>query len=100
MSKLIAALFLALTGLSTAFAENIDRTCKTCTRGFLDTLNFTTVRPVRVNQVGYRTPEASKVAFAAYPTATPPASTFSVVDTTGKVAWTGNLAFLGRFDSL
>lgn len=100
MSIRSAILFLALAGFSASFAEDIDRTCKSCSRGYLDTLNYTSVRPVRVNQVGYRTPENQKIAFAAYPTATAPSTTFSVVDTTGKVAWTGPLVSLGKFDGL
>lgn len=99
---LIASLVLAGLASAPSFAQTaIDNTCASCERRQLDSLNYHAINPIRVNQVGYRTQEIHKVAFVASTSATPPASTYSIVDAvSGTPVWSGSLVFLGRYDSL
>lgn len=72
----------------------LDRTCKTCTRSYLDSVNVFHRRPIRVNQSGFR-PQDYKYAYVADPAAT----TFKVIDAnTGKeVSGGGNLSLIGTY---
>jgi len=99
--KLLNALILAAaTFWGTAQAAGIDNTCASCGRRALDSLNYNAIHSIRVNQVGYRTQDGHKTAFLGGMTATANASSFQVIDSAGKIAYAGNLNFLGRFDSL
>jgi hypothetical protein len=83
-----------------AQAADIDNTCASCSRRLLDSLNYHAIHPIRVNQVGYRTVDSKKTAFVAATVATPKSDAFQVIDSTGKVAYSGNLKSLGKFDGL
>lgn len=102
-TRILAAAF----GLATLLAgqaeaqTSIDNTCASCGRRQLDSLNFYDVNPIRVNQVGYRPQDIHKVAFVGSATATPPGTTYSVIDaSTGTPVWTGTLQHLGKFDGI
>ena len=60
----------------------IDFTCDTCSRRFLDSLNVYDRPVIRVNQIGFRPSDAHKHAFVANPTA----STFKVIDASNGIA--------------
>ena len=62
--------------ISAAGLPEIDRTCKTCERRYLDSLNVYNRRPIRVNQSGFR-PQDHKYAYVAD---IPAGSKFSVID--------------------
>ena len=88
--------FLGLVGI--LFADdripNIDFTCDTCGRRYLDSLNVYDRPVIRVNQVGFRPADNHKFAFVADPGAT----TFKVVDaSSGASAWEGSLTPLGSW---
>ncbi len=55
---------------------NIDFTCDTCSRRYLDSLNVYDRPTIRVNQVGFRPADNHKFAFVADPSAT----TFKVIN--------------------
>jgi len=94
-----AMLGLALFASAPVVAQtNIDNTCASCDRRLLDSLNYHDIKSIRVNQVGYRTQDVQKVAFVGSATATPPGTTYKVIDESGASAWTGSLVSLGRFD--
>ena len=78
MKKLISAISLiALFCIDHAEAQlpNIDRTCTTCSRRYLDSLNVYNRRPIRMNQAGFR-PQDYKYAYVADPVE----KTFKVID--------------------
>ena len=82
MKKLISIIFLfALFGFEFAAAAqihtlpNLDRTCKTCSREYNDTVNVFNRRPIRLNQSGFK-PEHYKYAYVA----DPKVMTFKVID--------------------
>ena len=99
MKKLISIIFLfALFGFEFAAAAqihtlpNLDRTCKTCSREYNDTVNVFNRRPIRLNQSGFK-PEHYKYAYVA----DPKEMTFKVIDAnSGKeVPGGGNLSLIG-----
>ncbi|HSQ42576.1 MAG TPA: glycoside hydrolase family 9 protein, partial [Fibrobacteraceae bacterium] len=87
----IAGLLLGLDAWSLDFS--IDKTCKTCTRRYMDSINVYDRRPIRVNQVGFR-PQDTKKAFVSDPSST----TFKVINAeTGVDEWSGTLEKLGTY---
>lgn len=73
---------------------NIDFTCDTCSRRYLDSLNVYDRPVIRVNQVGFRPADNHKFAFVADPGAT----TFKVIDaSSGASAWEGTLSPIGNW---
>lgn len=72
---------------------NIDRTCTTCSRRYLDSLNVYNRRPIRMNQSGFR-PQDYKYAYVA----DPKEMTFKVIDAnSGKeVPGGGNLSLIKK----
>lgn len=95
---MVRLIFLLLTFAALLFADdripNIDFTCDTCSRRYLDSLNVYDRPVIRVNQIGFRPSDNHKFAFVAEPTA----MTFKVVDaSSGTSAWEGNLTPLGTW---
>ncbi|MDY3921214.1 MAG: glycoside hydrolase family 9 protein [Hallerella porci] len=92
-------LFLLLLSLvAVVFADdripNIDFTCDTCSRRYLDSLNVYDRPVIRVNQVGFRPADAHKYAFVAEPKAT----TFKVIDaSSGNSVYEGSLKSVGTW---
>jgi hypothetical protein len=85
---MVRLIFLLLTLAAVLFADdripNIDFTCDTCSRRYLDSLNVYDRPVIRVNQIGFRPSDNHKFAVVADPTAT----TFKVVDaSSGASAW-------------
>ena len=79
-------------GAGNALPE-IDRTCKTCERRYLDSLNVYNRRPIRVNQSGFR-PQDPKYAYVAD---IPAGSKFSVIDAnSGVEEFSGVTASIGQ----
>ena len=76
-----------------AALPNIDRTCSTCERRYLDSLNAYNRRPIRLNQAGFR-PQDYKYAYVAdFPVGTK----FSVVDAnSGIEAFSGVTTNIGQ----
>ena len=72
---------------------NIDRTCTSCSRRYLDSLNVYDRRPIRINQSGFR-PQDYKYAYVA----DPKERTFKVIDAnSGKeVPGGGNLTLIKK----
>ena len=72
---------------------NIDRTCTSCSRRYLDSLNVYDRRPIRINQSGFR-PQDYKYAYVA----DPKEKTFKVIDAnSGKeVPGGGNLTLIKK----
>jgi hypothetical protein len=93
-SHIFSAVFtlLALAIPSDVYAAlPIDFTCKTCPRRQLDSVNVYAIRPVRVNQVGYRPQDGRKFAFVA----DPKVMQFKVINVTDKtVASAGTLQYI------
>ncbi|MFW6244855.1 MAG: glycoside hydrolase family 9 protein, partial [Fibrobacterota bacterium] len=82
--------------LLSADAQNIDRTCATCSRIALDSANLH-INPVRVNQVGYRSVDPHKCAYVANPST----DQFSIVRMEdGETVYTGSLVSLGSYPEL
>ena len=73
---------------------NIDRTCTSCSRRYLDSLNVYNRRPIRLNQAGFR-PQDYKYAYVA----DTKEKTFKVIDAnSGKeVPGGGNLSLIGTY---
>ena len=101
MKKLFGIIsLLALFCLDTAEAveretlPNIDRTCTSCSRRYLDSLNVYNRRPIRMNQSGFR-PQDYKYAYVA----DTKEKTFKVIDAnSGKeVPGGGNLSLIGDY---
>ena len=95
MPRILFLLFILAASL---FADdripNIDFTCDTCSRRYLDSLNVYARPVIRVNQIGFRPADNHKFAFVAEPSAT----TFKVVDaSSGASAWEGSLSPLGNW---
>lgn len=95
MARLI---FILLTLATILFADdripNIDFTCDTCSRRYLDSLNVYDRPVIRVNQIGFRPSDNHKFAFVSEPTE----STFKVIDaSSGASVWEGNLASVGKW---
>lgn len=95
MRILILAVLAAISGAAAQADE-----CRSCGRRQLDSLNYHFVNPVRVNQVGYLTQDLRKAAFVGGDAATPKANEFRLLDASGRVAYSGQLEPMGRFDSL
>ena len=100
MKKLISTIsLLALFCIDNAIAANretlpnIDRTCTSCNRRYLDSLNVYNRRPIRMNQSGFR-PQDYKYAYVA----DPKEKTFKVIDAnSGKeVPGGGNLTLIKK----
>ena len=71
----------------------IDRTCTTCERRYLDSLNVYNRRPIRVNQAGFR-PQDYKYAYVAD---IPAGTKFSVIDAnSGKEEFSGVTSNIGQ----
>lgn len=92
-------LFAFLIFAAMAFADsripNIDFTCDTCSRRYLDSLNVYDRPVIRANQIGFRPADNHKFAFVAEPSA----QTFKVIDaSSGLSAWEGSLSPLGSYD--
>jgi len=97
MKKLFSIAFLlSLFCIEDAAAQlpNIDRTCTTCSRRYLDSLNVYNRRPIRINQSGFR-PQDYKYAYVA----DTKEKTFKVIDAnSGKeVPGGGNLTLIGDY---
>jgi len=90
------AFLLSLFCIEDAAAQlpNIDRTCTTCSRRYLDSLNVFDRRPIRINQSGFR-PQDYKYAYVA----DTKEKTFKVIDAnSGKeVPGGGNLTLIGDY---
>ena len=90
------AFLLSLFCIEDAAAQlpNIDRTCSTCSRRYLDSLNVFDRRPIRINQSGFR-PQDYKYAYVA----DTKEKTFKVIDAnSGKeVPGGGNLTLIGDY---
>ncbi|WP_295051941.1 glycoside hydrolase family 9 protein [uncultured Fibrobacter sp.] len=96
MKRLLSIVsLLAMFCMDYAEAElpNIDRTCTTCSRRYLDSLNVYNRRPIRMNQSGFR-PQDYKYAYVA----DPKEMTFKVIDAnSGKeVPGGGNLSLIKK----
>ena len=79
-------------GAVTALPD-IDRTCTTCERRYLDSLNVYNRRPIRLNQAGFR-PQDYKYAYVAD---IPVGTKFSVIDAnSGKEEFSGLTSNIGQ----
>ena len=95
---MVRLIFILLTLATILFADdripNIDFTCDTCSRRYLDSLNVYDRPVIRVNQIGFRPSDNHKFAFVSEPTE----STFKVIDaSSGASVWEGNLASVGKW---
>lgn len=88
--KFVFLLLLCIANFAIADLPVLDRTCKSCTRRYLDSLNVYDRRPIRLNQSGFR-PQDYKYAYVADPSE----KTFKVIDAnSGAVVNSGTLGLI------